>query len=77
MATASTQIAKIEALASSVPVKHAVNLGIGRAVKRDIVVVKVTTRDGLIGWGEAHHGRCPGAIAHLLIAATRRRHGCD
>ena len=72
MTTASTQIAQIEAIASSVPVRHAVNLGIGRAVKRDIVVVKVTTHDGLVGWGEAHHGRCPGAIAHLLNTTLRQ-----
>jgi L-alanine-DL-glutamate epimerase-like enolase superfamily enzyme len=26
----------------------------------------VTTEDGLVGWGEAHHGRCPGAVAHIV-----------
>ena len=72
MITNSTQIAQVEAFASSFPVKHSVSLGVGRAVKRDIVVVKVTTRDGLIGWGEAHHGRCPGAIAHLISTTLRQ-----
>jgi L-alanine-DL-glutamate epimerase-like enolase superfamily enzyme len=43
-----------------------VRLGIGRTVKRDTVVVKVTTDEGLVGWGEAHHGRAPGAVAHLV-----------
>ena len=43
-----------------------VRLGIGRAVKRDAVLVKVSTDEGLTGWGEAHHGRCPGAIAKLI-----------
>ncbi len=28
--------------------------------------MKITTEGGLIGWGEAHHGRCPGAIGQLL-----------
>lgn len=41
-----------------------VKLGIGTTVKRDAVVVKVTTEDGLVGYGESHHGRSPGAMAH-------------
>lgn len=49
-----------------VPEGQNVRLGIGRAVKRDSVLIKVTTDEGLIGWGEAHHGRCPGAIAKLI-----------
>lgn len=44
----------------------AVRLGIGRTVKRDTVVVMVRTDDGLVGWGEAHHGRAPGSVAHLI-----------
>lgn len=43
-----------------------VRLGIGTAVKRDAVLVKVQTDEGVIGWGEAHHGRCPGAIAKII-----------
>ena len=43
-----------------VPADKSVRLGIGRSVKRDSVLVRVETSDGLIGWGEAHHGRCPG-----------------
>src|SRR3954452_18607631 len=49
-----------------VPEGQNVRLGIGRAVKRDAVLVKVMTDEGPIGWGEAHHGRCPGAIAKLI-----------
>ena len=49
-----------------VPEGQNVRLGIGRAVKRDAVLVKVETDEGLVGWGEAHHGRCPGAIAKLI-----------
>jgi len=49
-----------------------VTLGIGRAVKRDAVVVKVTTDDGLVGYGEAHHGRAPGAVAHLVNTTLRQ-----
>ena len=43
-----------------------VALGIGRTVKRDAVLVKVTTDDGIVGWGEAHAGRSPGAIASIV-----------
>ena len=60
------KIAQIKAYPSSFPVKDGPTLGIGRAVKRDAVMVKVTTDSGLVGWGESHHGRCPGAIAHLI-----------
>jgi L-alanine-DL-glutamate epimerase-like enolase superfamily enzyme len=49
-----------------IPKADRVTLGIGTAVKRDAVIVKVTTDEGLVGWGEAHHARCPGAIAHLV-----------
>src|ERR1700742_3845580 len=60
------KIADIVAYPVSVPVPktHQVTLGIGTLVKRDTVIVKVTTDDGLVGWGESHHGR-----AHLAIAA--------
>jgi len=54
------------------PPDAGVTLGIGRAVKRDAVVVRVTTDDGLVGWGEAHHGRAPGAVAHLINTTLRQ-----
>lgn len=55
-----------------IPPAESVTLGIGRAVKRDAVVVKVTTEDGLVGWGESHHGRAPGAVAHLVNTTLRQ-----
>ena len=62
------RITDIRAFPTSFPVdpKHSVTLGIGRTVKRDAVIVKITTDQGIVGWGEAHHGRCPGAVAHLI-----------
>ncbi len=69
---ADLKIARVEGIASSVPVTGGVTLGIGRAVKRDTVIVKITTEGGLVGWGEAHHGRCPGAIAHLINTTLRQ-----
>lgn len=49
-----------------VPADKSVRLGIGRSVKRDAVLVRIETDTGHVGWGEAHHGRCPGAIAKLI-----------
>jgi D-galactarolactone cycloisomerase len=54
-----------------VPPEKSVRLGIGRSVKRDAVLVRVETDEGLIGWGESHHGRCPGAIARLIDTTLR------
>lgn len=67
------RIAEVRAYATSfpLPADRQVRLGIGRAVKRDAVVVRVTTDDGLTGWGEAHHGRAPGAVAHLVNTTLR------
>ncbi len=72
MSDADLQITDVTAFPASFPVKKPVTLGIGRAVKRDAVIVRVTTRAGIVGWGEAHHGRCPGAIAKLLDTTMRQ-----
>jgi L-alanine-DL-glutamate epimerase-like enolase superfamily enzyme len=62
------KIAEIRAFPTSFPVppEHRVALGIGTAIKRDAVVVKVTTAGGLVGWGESHHGRAHTAVATLI-----------
>lgn len=67
------RIADIRAVPISfpVPAEKSVRLGIGRSVKRDSVLVRVETDDGHVGWGEAHHGRCPGAIAKLIDTTLR------
>jgi L-alanine-DL-glutamate epimerase-like enolase superfamily enzyme len=67
------RIADIRAVPISfpVPANQSVRLGIGRSVKRDAVLVRVESDDGHIGWGEAHHGRCPGAIARLIDTTLR------
>ena len=50
----------------AIPERHQVGLGIGRAVKRDAVIVQVETDGGITGWGEAHAARAPTAIAELI-----------
>jgi L-alanine-DL-glutamate epimerase-like enolase superfamily enzyme len=71
---ATLRITDVRAYPTSFPVdpKNSVTLGIGRAVKRDAVIVKVTTAEGISGWGEAHHGRCPGAVAHLVNTTMKQ-----
>jgi L-alanine-DL-glutamate epimerase-like enolase superfamily enzyme len=66
--TSDLKIVDIKAYPTSfpLPADSNVRLGIGRAVKKDAVVVKVTTAGGLVGWGESHHARAPSTIAKLL-----------
>ncbi|HSO05801.1 MAG TPA: mandelate racemase/muconate lactonizing enzyme family protein [Pelomicrobium sp.] len=68
------KIARITAYPLSYPLPkgETVTLGIGRTVKRDTVVVRVETDDGLVGWGESHHGRAPGAVAHLVNSTLKQ-----
>ena len=70
----SLRIVDVQGFATSFPVdpKNSVTLGIGRAVKRDAVVVKVTTEAGVVGYGESHHGRCPGAVAALVNTTLKQ-----
>ncbi|WP_145145730.1 mandelate racemase/muconate lactonizing enzyme family protein [Roseomonas gilardii] len=67
------KITHVEAFPVTVPLPpdRQVTLGIGRQVKRDTVVVKVTTDDGIIGWGESHHGRAHLAVATLINTTLR------
>ena len=67
------RIVDIKATATSFPIPPGgeVTLGIGRLLKRDAVVVKVTTDEGIVGWGESHHARAPGSIAHIVNHTMR------
>ena len=69
-----SRIEEVKAHPSSfrLPPEANVTLGIGRTIKRDAVIVKVTAADGLVGYGESHHGRCPGAVAHLVNTTLRQ-----
>jgi L-alanine-DL-glutamate epimerase-like enolase superfamily enzyme len=72
--SADLKIAEIKAYPTSFPVppESRVTLGIGTAIKRDAVVVKVTTASGLVGWGESHHGRAHTAVAKLIETTLRQ-----
>jgi L-alanine-DL-glutamate epimerase-like enolase superfamily enzyme len=71
--TADLRIKEVTAYPISFPLRPAdsVTLGVGRAVKRDSVVVKVVTEGGLVGWGESHHGRAHSAVAKLVNTTLR------
>jgi len=68
------KIRDVKAYPVSFPIPEAnrVALGIGTAIKRDAVVVKVTTDEGIVGWGEAHHGRAHTAVAKLIDTTLRQ-----
>lgn len=68
------RIAEVRAYPVSYPIapQQRVALGIGTAVKRDAVLVKVSTAGGLVGWGEAHHGRAHTAVAKLIETTLKQ-----
>jgi D-galactarolactone cycloisomerase len=68
------RLTDVQAFPTSFPIAPAkrVALGIGTAVKRDAVLVKVTTSGGVTGWGEAHHGRAHTAVAKLIETTLKQ-----
>ncbi len=56
----------------AIPEQHQVRLGIGLAVKRDAILVRIETTNGIVGWGEAHAARAPTAIAELINSTLRQ-----
>ena len=56
----------------AIPPANRVALGIGTAIKRDAVVVKVVTDEAIVGWGEAHHGRAHTAVAKLIETTLKQ-----
>ena len=68
------RITEVTAYPLSFPIapENSVMLGMGRAVKKDTVVVKVVTAGGLVGWGESHHGKAHTAVAQLVNTTLRQ-----
>lgn len=64
-------IVEVVGIPCSVPLAAPVPMGLGVAVKREAVIVKVVTAGGLVGYGEAHHTRAPAAIAALINTTIR------
>ncbi len=53
-------------LSFRLPAGKTVTMGIGSTSKRDTIIVRVETSEGLTGYGEAHPGRSPGAVVSLI-----------
>ena len=62
------KITRITAIPLSyrLPEGKTVTMGIGSTLKRDAIIVRVETSEGITGYGEAHPGRSPGAIVSLI-----------
>jgi len=61
------KIVEVRASAHSRPFTgDLVRLGLGANTKRDCVLVRITSDDGHVGWGEAHHGQNPTAMADVV-----------
>ena len=70
-ASGGQRIESVTATAMSVPVSNGARLGIGRAVKRDSVLVKIVGSDGTVGYGESHHARAANITAHIVNTVLR------
>ena len=53
-------------LSYRLPEGRTVTMGIGSTLKRDAIIIRVETSEGITGYGEAHPGRSPGAIVSLV-----------
>jgi D-galactarolactone cycloisomerase len=63
------KIAKLVAYPTSMPLPHDYSLRAGPFTfsgARSAIIVKITTEDGIVGWGEAMSARSPRAIASLI-----------
>ena len=60
------KITNAQAFALSIPVTREITFGIGQVLRRDTVLVRICTEDGIVGYGEAHHGRAAGSVAHII-----------
>ena len=65
------KIANVTAQALSVPVKDGIVFGIGKVLRRDTVLVRIETDDGIVGYGESHHGRAAGSVANIVNSLLR------
>ena len=61
-----TRIKRIQAFALSCPTPGGAVFAVGRSAKRDMVLVRIETEDGIVGYGEAHHAQTPSTIAAFI-----------
>ncbi|KAB0264911.1 mandelate racemase/muconate lactonizing enzyme family protein [Microvirga brassicacearum] len=61
-----TRIKRIDAFALSCPTPGGAVFAVGRSAKRDMVLVRIETENGIVGYGEAHHAQTPSTIATFI-----------
>ncbi|MFD9902119.1 mandelate racemase/muconate lactonizing enzyme family protein [Mesorhizobium sp. NPDC059025] len=61
-----SQIKNVQAFALSCPTPGGATFAVGRSAKRDMVLVRIETQDGIVGYGEAHHAQTPSTIAAFI-----------
>jgi len=60
------KVTDVQAFPLSFRLDDAPRRGTGQPVKKDTVVVRVRTEDGITGYGEAHHALAPTLVAALV-----------
>jgi L-alanine-DL-glutamate epimerase-like enolase superfamily enzyme len=60
------KIAEVKAFALSFKLENAPRRGTGQPIKKDLVVVRVRTTDGITGYGESHHALAPTVVADIV-----------
>ncbi len=60
------KVTEVRAFALSFRLDNAPRRGTGQPVKKDTVIVRVRTEDGVTGYGEAHHALAPTLVADLV-----------
>lgn len=60
------KITEVKAFALSFKLDNAPRRGVGQPIKKDMVVVRVKTEDGITGYGEAHHALAPTLVADIV-----------
>lgn len=61
-----TKIKTVQAFALSCPTPGGATFAVGRSAKRDMVLVRIETQNGIVGYGEAHHAQTPSTIAAFI-----------
>jgi len=60
------KITEVKAFALSFKLENAPRRGVGQPIKKDTVIVRVKTEDGIVGYGEAHHALAPTLVADFV-----------
>ena len=60
------KITEVKAFALSFKLENAPRRGVGQPIKKDTIVVRVRTEDGITGYGESHHALAPTVVADIV-----------